>query len=695
VILALLLALSAAPAAPNVLLVTIDTLRADRVGAYGHAAAATPTLDRLAREGVLVEEAVVQVPQTRPSHASILTGLLPYEHGIRDNSSPPLPARFATLATVLKAQGYATGAAVGAYPVSRASGLDRGFDVFDDPFGSGESATARNPRTERNAAEVVDAALRFLARPRQAPFFLWVHLFDPHHPYEAPAPYRARFRAQPYDGEVAYTDAQLGRLFARLREQGALDRTLVVVTADHGEGLGDHGEDEHLLFVYDSTLRVPLLMRLPGKLPAGARVRGQFRSVDLMPTILELAGRPPVRTSGLSRAAQLATGSAIPANESYAESLYGSLHFGWAPLRALRAEGWKYIDAPRPELYRLAEDPGEARNRMADRATVAGAMKQRLATLDSGVPRPPAPTLDAGAAERLAALGYIGGSFFQGAPSGADPKDKLAEFQGHRRAFQEALRLFRRRDLDGAIRILTKLAAPQTENGQVVERRSFNVEYYLGRSLLEKRRYAEATAHLARASALAPDSVPAAVFLAQAQAAGGRPKDALATLSRALQAFPANVELLQAYGALLLRTGNTADARAVLERARAADPAHLLVRVDLATVYRSQGDLEAAAAEAAEAVRLHPRAAEAHVAAGLVAGAAGREDEAGRHFRAALERRADHPDALFYLASVELRAGRPAAAVPLLEKLLASAPAYPEGQRLLNLAREMSSKPAS
>jgi arylsulfatase A-like enzyme/Flp pilus assembly protein TadD len=689
---AFLLALAAAPAAPNVLLVTIDTLRADRVGAYGHVRAATPVLDRLAREGVLVEEAVVQVPQTRPSHASILTGRQPYEHGLRDNSSPPLEARLPTLATVLRDQGYDTGAVVGAYPVSRPSGLDRGFAFFDDPFGAGERATVRDPRTERRAAEVVDAALRWLQRPRTAPFFLWVHVFDPHAPYEAPAPYRKRFAAQPYDGEVAYVDAQLGRLLARLREGGTLDRTLVVVTSDHGEGLGDHGEDEHLLFVYDATLHVPLLLRLPGKLPAGVRVRGQFRSVDLMPTVLELLGRPAVPTSGASRAAALTTGGAIPANESYAESLYGSLHFGWAPLRALRAEGWKYIDAPRPELYRVADDPREARNRMADRAPVASAMRQRLSALDGGVPRPPAAAVEGGAAERLAALGYVAGGFFQGPLSGDDPKDRLQEFQGHRRDFQEALRLFRRRDLDGAIRILSRLAEPKQEKGQVVERRSFNVEYYLGRSLLEKRRFAEAAEHLGRASALAPESVPVYVFRAQAQAAGGRPADALATLDGGLARTPDNAELLQAKGGLLLRGGRLAEARTVLERARKLDPDNVVTRVDLATLYRTQGDLEAARVEAAEAVGRHPKSPEALVAAGLVAGASGREDEAGRRFREALAQDAKHPDALYYLASVELRAGRPAAAVPLLEKLVQTAPAYPDAPRMLAVAREMSAK---
>jgi arylsulfatase A-like enzyme/Flp pilus assembly protein TadD len=689
---ALLLALAAAPVPTNVLLVTIDTLRADRVGAYGHAAAATPVLDRLAREGVLVEEAVVQVPQTRPSHASILTGRHPYEHGIRDNSSPPLDARFPTLATVLRGHGYDTGAAVGAYPVARPSGLDRGFGAFDDPFGAGESATTRNPRTERRASEVVDAALRWLRRPRAAPFFLWMHLFDPHAPYDAPAPYGARFAAQPYNGEVAYADAQLGRLLAYLRDQGLLDRTLVVVTADHGEGLGDHGEDEHLLFVYDSTLRVPLLMRLPGKLPAAARVRGQFRSVDLVPTILELLGRPAVPTSGASRAAVLAAGGVIPPNESYAESLYGSLHFGWAPLRALRAEGWKYIDAPRAELYRVAEDPREAQNRMGDRAPVANAMRLRLTALDSGVPRPPPAAVDSGAAERLAALGYVGGGFFQGPASGADPKDRLREFQGHRREFQEALRLFRRRDLDSAIRILTRLAQPRRENGQVVERRSFNVEYYLGRSLLEKRRFAEAAEHLARASTLAPESVPAYVFLAQAQAGAGRPAEAIATLDRGLARTPDNAELLQARGGLLLRAGRLPDARTALERARTLDPDNVVTRVDLAALYRTQGDLDAARVESEEAVRRHPRSPEARVASGLVAGASGRETQAGRRFREALERDPDHPDALFYLASIELRAGRPVAAVPLLERLVKRFPTYPEAERLLIMARDMSAK---
>ncbi|HET8644195.1 MAG TPA: sulfatase, partial [Vicinamibacteria bacterium] len=353
---------AAGPPPPNLLLVTIDTLRADRVGAYGYAGAATPVMDRLAREGVRVADAVVQVPQTRPSHASLFTGRQPYEHGLRDNYSPPLAAGTPTLASLLRARGYDTAGFVGAYPVSRPSGLDQGFATFDDPFGAFQATTTREPRVERTAREVVDRALEWLDRPRTAPFLAWVHLFDPHAPYAPPAPFKARFAARPYDGEVAYADAQLGRLVSWLDRSGARGRTLVVVTSDHGEGLGEHGEDEHMLFVYDATLRVPLILSQPGALPGGKVVAGQFRSVDLLPTVLELLGLAAPATSGASRAEQVRAGTRIPDNESYAESLYGSLHFGWAPLRALRAEGWKYIDAPRAELYRVSEDPGELRN---------------------------------------------------------------------------------------------------------------------------------------------------------------------------------------------------------------------------------------------------------------------------------------------------------------------------------------------
>jgi arylsulfatase A-like enzyme/Tfp pilus assembly protein PilF len=674
---------------PNVLLVTIDTLRADHVGAYGYAAARTPSIDRLAREGVLVHDAVVQVPQTRPSHTSIFTGRNPYEHGIRDNASRPLKPGTPTLASTLRAAGYDSAAFIGAFPVSRTSGLDQGFATFDDPFGAGELATTQGGEMERRAVAVVDPALRWLRRPRTAPFFAWVHLFDPHAPYEPPAAFVNKTR--PYDGEVAYADSQLGRLLAWLDQSGQRARTLVIVTSDHGEGLGDHGEDEHLFFVYDSTLRVPLVFSWPGRLPAAARVGGQFRSVDLMTTLLELVGVAAPPTSGVSRAAALRAGGRIPENESYAESLYGQLHFGYAPLRALRADGWKYIEAPKAELYRLAEDPGETKNLLYTRATVGSSMRSKLVAHDKGAGSPPTDAVadDPAALERLAALGYVGGGGFKGgAPSGADPKDRIGEFQSYRRDVVKALRLYREGQLAGAIALLRKLASATTREGdKVLERRSFNVDYYLGRSLLDSGRPAEAVRPLESAVAQSPTAAPAWAYLAEAYRASGRLPDATEAIARGLARTPENPELLAMRGRILLEQGDTAAARVTLEKARALDPRDARVRVDLANLYRGSGDLARARAEAEDALRLDPKSAEAQVAWGLVLGALGREPEAAQAFRAALKLKPDQADALFYLGSVELRAGRPAAAVPLFERLLRKAPRYPGAEASLAAAR--------
>ena len=685
--LASLALLAAAASSPNLLVVTIDTLRADRVSAYGYAAGTTPAIDALAREGILLEDAVVHAPQTRPSHASLFTGRLPFEHGIRDNFSPPLDAGLPTLASLLKQRGYATGGFIAAYPVSRDSGLQRGFDVFDDPFAAASSVATRRDRSERRGAEVVDRALEWLRAPRSAPFFAWVHLFDPHAPYEPPAPFAQRFAKDLYAGEVAYADSQVQRLLEWIERAGVRDSTLIVVTSDHGEGLGDHGENEHGFFIYDTTLRVPLVLRWPGRLAPGIRVRGQFQGVDLLPTLLELLGAPATPTSGVSRAGALRPGGALPDNAAYVESLYASLHFNCAPLRGLRGEGWKYIDAPRAELYRLAEDPGETRNRMDDRAPVAAAMRTRLLAQDQG-PAAPLPAMDASALERLAALGYVGGGAPAGTPSGTDPKDKIQEFQSFARDVSRAIRLFEARDYDGTARLLKRLATPTPlPDGRVVERRSFNVDYFLGRSLLELRRFAEAIPPLARAVELTPSAMPAYAYLSRAQAAAGRARDALATVERGLRLAPNNAELHQMKGRLLLRAGDLAGARTSLERARVLDPQNVLVRVDLAALYRNQGQLEAALRESEEAVRIAPDMAEVQVARGLALGAQGREAEAADAFRAALRASADDPDALFFLGSVELRAGRPEKARPLLERLVARAPGYPGATEALAAAR--------
>ena len=674
--LTLLALLAAATSTPgNLLLVTIDTLRADHVGASGDAKAQTAALDRLAREGVLVEEAVAHVPQTRPSHASILTGRYPYEHGLRDNAAGPLAPGMPTLATVLKAAGYDTAAFIGAYPVSRSSGLDRGFDVYDDPF-----ETAVDGRTERRAQEVVDRALGWLARPRGRPFLAWVHLFDPHAPYNPPPPFAGRFAKRPYDGEVAYADSQVERLLAWLDDSGQRRATLVVVTSDHGESLGEHGEEEHGLLVYDSTLRVPLVLSWPGHLPAGARTRGQFRTVDLLPTLLELLGVPAIRTSGTSRADVLARGGRIPDNESYAESLYGALHFGWAQLRALRAEGWKYIEAPRPELYHLTEDPSEMRNVLQSREQVASGMRQSLGRFGGGAgEKAVAAPIDHDALERLAALGYVGGVAGTTIKvTGKDPKDGVREFERERQAMREALRLFKQNDIDRALPLLEQLARGPTG--------SFNVEFYLGRALLEKDRPTEALPHLRKAMEAAPKATSTAFYLAQAQLAAGLESETAATLAHGLEKTPDNPDLLEVKGRLLLRQDDLPGARTALERACTLDPGNVRARAELSETFRRLGDSGRAEVEAAEAVRLDPKSPAPLVVRGLALAASDREDEAASAFRAALKLAPDHAEALYYLAAVELNAGRVSEARGLLQKLLSVAPSYPGADEALHLA---------
>jgi choline-sulfatase len=645
-----LVAAAASATSPNLLLVTIDTLRADRLHAYGYASIETPSTDRLARSGLLVQDATVQVPQTRPSHASILTGLLPYQHGIRDNYSPALSARHATLATVLRGRGYATGAFIGSVVLAAASGLDRGFETYDDPF-SRAHRVAREE--ERPAGAVVDAALAWLKARAGRPFFAWVHLYDPHYPYAPPEPFARRYAERPYDGEVAYADAQVGRLLDLLETSGLAARTLVVVTSDHGEGLGDHGEDEHMLFVYDSTLHVPLLLSWPGVLPAGTKIAGQFRSIDLLPTVLELMGVPTPAVSGASRALALKAGARLPPSESYAESLFGSIHFGHAPLFALRAEGLKFIDAPRPELYDLREDPGETRNLAETRGTVAERMRARLRAY-GGAPAsaPPLASADAGTLERMAALGYVGVTASRsGAPSGADPKDKVQEVQAFTRDSRRAARLYEQGDLDGAIALLGRLSKADIL--------SLEVQYLLGRSLARKHRYREAAEALEEAVSLVPSWAPAWLDLARTYAQAGDPERAKQSLERGLRANPATPAL----------------------------------RVALSAVYRDQGDLPRAIAELREAVHVDPASADAWNALGLLLASSGQQNEATAAFEAGLKASPDDPDLLFNLAERRLAASRPAEAARLLERLSVVSPRYPGLQAAVVRAKASAAPP--
>lgn len=413
----------ARPSEMNVLIITLDTTRADRLSPYGYMDAAMPALERLAREATVFNQAVSVSPLTLPAHTTVFTGLLPPTHGVRDNADRPLAATHTTLAELFRAQGFRTAAFIGSAVLDRERGLAQGFDVYSD-VGRDQRRPGNEP--QRAAAQVIDEAAKWLASDGRRRFLLWAHLYDPHHPYDPPEPFRSETR-DAYVGELAFVESQIGRLLRVLDERGLRDHTIVVVVGDHGESLNEHGEEHHGIFLYESVLRVPLMIRMPGI--AARRVPEVVRITDVMPTVLALAGIDAPAVDGVSLV-DLMTGRRHGLDlEAYAESLYPQ-RFGWSPLYALRDSRYKFIDAPKPELYDLARDPFEERNIVAERSTIAEAMKRRL---DAIAAKTPSEVHQASAAPspetraRLTSLGYFAGPKATASTGGKlpDPKDCL------------------------------------------------------------------------------------------------------------------------------------------------------------------------------------------------------------------------------------------------------------------------------
>jgi arylsulfatase A-like enzyme len=416
-------------AAPNILLITLDTTRADRLGAYGYRLGRTPRLDRFAFEGVLFEQAVAPAPMTLPSHASLFTALYPFAHGVRTNGSFHLGETFPTLATALRGAGYRTAAFVSAFSLDRRYGLSLGFDHYDDrleaaPRRANLELERRGDRTALAAGEWVEQHVR---GSTGTAFFVWLHLYDPHEPYEAPPPYGADFADRPYDGEVAFADAVVGGVLDRLDRLDVRRSTIVAVAGDHGESLGEHGEATHAMFVYESAIRVPLMVRWPGHIGESSRVREPVRLVDVAPTLLDLAGVPALAgVHGWSLVPLVRRTGAGPPS-AYSETYFPLFSLNWAPLRSIRDDRWKFIDAPSPELYDLANDPHEQANLAAREASRAVALRRALDLMTGGREGVMATRkMDRETTEMLAALGYISASAnadSETAPAGRpDPK---------------------------------------------------------------------------------------------------------------------------------------------------------------------------------------------------------------------------------------------------------------------------------
>ena len=580
---------AAAPADGPVILISIDTLRADRLPAYGYARVRTPNIDAFAAHGVLFERAYAHAPQTLPAHASILSGDLPFEHGLRDNIGFTLaPGRW-SIQGALRERGWPTAGFVSAYVLRAQTGISQGFDTYDSelPAASGEMSIGQ---VQRPGETTVAAAGEWLARRDPAkPFFLFLHIYEPHKPY-APPP---RFAAYaPYDGEVAYADEIVGRFFDRLRALDLYDRATIILLSDHGEGLGDHGEQEHGLFLYQETIRIPLIVKLPGR-AAARRVAAPVQQIDIAPTIADLVGAAkPAAARGRSLKPLLDGTGTIADAGIYAEALYSRYHFGWSELYALTDARYRLIRAPRDELFDLERDPQESSSVAAARPQVRQAMRAALDALIQNAAIGTPAAISAEDKQRLAALGYVGGgsSAALALPGDAlpDPKDKVKVLERYRRAvdlagalqFDEAVTVFREvlAEDPEMTDVWMQLAEVQVRRGrlpdaiaayrEVVKRKPQDPASLIGiaSALLRSGQLDAARQHAELAVSVAPAG--AHELLAKVALAGGDAATARREAALAQQADPTLPMTPYVDGLLLYNQGKYAEAVASLRRAK-------------------------------------------------------------------------------------------------------------------------------
>ncbi len=707
----------------NVLVVTLDTTRADRIGCYGYEGAATPVLDALARRGVLFESAYTSSVLTLPSHTTIFTGRLPPSHAVRNNGTDRLGSGLKTLAEILGEQGYRTGAFVSAAVLEAMFGLDQGFDIYDDATTKEVAHTVRY--AERDAAAVTGAALKWLAAERKEPWLLWVHYFDPHSPYDPPESLRARFAGRGYDGEIAWVDSNLGRLIHAVEEGGGAERTLIVVVADHGEGLGDHGEETHGVFLYDETTRVPLIVAAAGLVPAGRRVSSVVRTTDVLPTILDLLGlEEPADLDGTSLGPLMEGGASGAPLAAYSEALAPALMYGWSPLASLRQEGWKYVHAPRPELYDMRADPGERRNLLAEERDRAAEMRASLEAIlgraGARAPRSERVHLTPEQEAALRSLGYVTGgdlplrqalerdplALLAAASGGlADPKDRTALLeriqaalraygQGHLEMAVDLMRgilaesprsNFVRLYLAAAYRRLERLEPALAEYRKIIARQPEETDAWIGAGwvLMRMERFGEARTAYERALALNPRHTDALSSLASLAFIEGDLARAEALYRQVLDQRPGEIRTLILLAGIAEARGAVVEAEALYRRALAAEAGDLNATLALSRLLFRASRQEEALKTIDEAAALHPDRAELHVARGEIYLATNRLEEAGREFGQAIEKAPRAAQGYYGLGRVAIRRGNQPEARRLFQQALSVDPSFDDARREL------------
>jgi arylsulfatase A-like enzyme/tetratricopeptide (TPR) repeat protein len=669
---------------PNVILVTLDTTRADHLGCYGYPDIKTPNLDALARSGALFAQASAVAPLTLPAHSSIMTGMYPTYHGVRVNGNTALSQAQTTIAEALSEKGYKTGAFIAAFVLDGRWGLNQGFQVYDDRLDLKKYKHLDLGGVQRPGNEVMDAALGWLETHKQERFFAWIHLYDPHTPYEPPEPFRTEYGgrgpAGPYDGEIAFADQQVGRCVSWMQANGLERKTVLVVMGDHGEGLGSHGEGSHGYFVYDYAMHVPLLVVTPFAELRGIRVDSQVSAVDVFPTVLELCGLDTARkVQGRSLLPAMFHPGPDEKAYAYGESMTPNLQFGWSSLQSLRSSRYKLIRAPRPELYDLSVDKEESTNVIARHPEVAREMTSRLdrtiAETSRDAPEPEAADLDKETLERLAALGYVGAPVAP-RPSNpsvplADPKDKLAIFSTVQRAGELIVE-----DQYGA-------AAEALESALREEPRMPQALLMLGTSYSELGRTQEAKAQFDLVLKDDPKSVQALIGLASLLMREGKTEDVITLSKRTLSLDDRNNQAYALLGEVYAGRKEPGTALPYFEKAVGIQPKLTQNRLNLAGCLIEVRQYARAEKMLKEIVRDYPRFPLAQFNLGLLYDEQGRPEEARPAYAAEVAAYPQHFKARFNLGKVLFQLGDRAGAVEQMRAVVRIAPSQPEGYLFL------------